>query len=347
MKDDQLRLPPRGVNCWDVFGLPFSSHQSSCSMLQPKMFSWEQIHGDVELWVDVAIEQGLITPKRRDKKYAWLCESRSIVPFFSKLYSLDEEGNMFVNGITPILRDMIDEYDGIFTCDKDLVKLHDKIHFCFAGSTLPWTYKEHMEVNEKRHFCSFVASCKNMCKGHALRHELYELIKGLGEPSEDNPNPPVHCMGSITGRPFDWEPGCHQKNYQGNRGGWHCKSQSLKYFPYSIVMENDRYPSYFTEKITDCFATGTVPIYWGAPDIGDYFDMKGIIQVNSVDEIMDTIFKVWDNNIHQPESGYAIMNKMDYLMRLEAIRNNYHKTLFLESPDDMLYRRISELGSNK
>ena len=49
---------------------------------------------------------------------------------------------------------------------------------------------------------------------------------------------------------------------------------------FSIAIENSRNGCYFTEKILDCFTTRTVPIYWGCPDIGDYFDMNVIITFN-------------------------------------------------------------------
>ena len=44
---------------WDVIGAPFSGHQSSCSNLKPKMFDWEDVELDVELWIDASIEEGL------------------------------------------------------------------------------------------------------------------------------------------------------------------------------------------------------------------------------------------------------------------------------------------------
>lgn len=316
---------------WQVNGMPFSPHQSSCSNRKPMMFSWEDIDGDVELWIDDTIEIGLTTEKRRAKKYAWLCESRSIIPFFSNFYSLDEKGNMVVDGITPILQDIIDEYDGIFTCDKDLVKLHDKIHFCFAGSTLPWVSKENWDMHRKDELCSFISSNKNLCKGHQKRHDVHDMLKNeFREPTEDNPYPPVHVFGSITGKILGHQPGCH---LAGGSEKWHDKFDALDRFTYSIVIENDVYPSYFTEKLTDCFVTGTVPIYWGAPDIGDYFDTGGMFLVNSVDEIKGLL-----------EYFHTDMNyKKEYMSRLSYLRNNFHKVTFMESPDDMLYRKITQL----
>jgi len=56
---------------------------------------------------------------------------------------------------------------------------------------------------------------------------------------------------------------------------------------YHIAIENTSMNNYFTEKLIDCFQTLTVPIYYGADNIGEFFNVDGIIQVNSVDEIVE------------------------------------------------------------
>lgn len=61
---------------------------------------------------------------------------------------------------------------------------------------------------------------------------------------------------------------------------------------YSICIENIREYDYFTEKIIDSFATYTVPVYFGCPNIADYFDMDGIVIVNSLQEIIDVLPKL-------------------------------------------------------
>ena len=43
--------------------------------------------------------------------------------------------------------------------------------------------------------------------------------------------------------------------------------------------------NWITEKVIDCFATKTIPIYYGAPNIGDFFNKDGIIVFNSIDEL--------------------------------------------------------------
>jgi hypothetical protein len=55
------------------------------------------------------------------------------------------------------------------------------------------------------------------------------------------------------------------------------KEEGLVDYMFSVAIENASYESYFTEKIQDCFATGTIPIYYGSPDIGKFFNPKGII----------------------------------------------------------------------
>ena len=51
----------------------------------------------------------------------------------------------------------------------------------------------------------------------------------------------------------------------------------------SIAIENASLDGYFTEKINDCFITLTMPIYYGAPDIENYFPDKAMIRMEELD----------------------------------------------------------------
>jgi hypothetical protein len=77
---------------------------------------------------------------------------------------------------------------------------------------------------------------------------------------------------------------------------------------FSVTIENDEYETYWSEKILDCFACGTIPVYHGAPDIGDYFNMDGII-------LLTDDFKVSDLT---PELYYS---------KMDAIKDNFERTL--------------------
>ena len=59
---------------------------------------------------------------------------------------------------------------------------------------------------------------------------------------------------------------------------------------FSIAIENASCKTYFTEKLLDCFATGTIPVYYGAPNIGDYFNKNGIIDLSEEFDVSDEIY---------------------------------------------------------
>lgn len=48
------------------------------------------------------------------------------------------------------------------------------------------------------------------------------------------------------------------------------KHEILAKYKFALCFENSIYPGYISEKIFDCFVTGTVPIYWGASDVTKY-----------------------------------------------------------------------------
>lgn len=77
---------------------------------------------------------------------------------------------------------------------------------------------------------------------------------------------------------------------------------------FHISIENNCETNYFTEKICDCFATYTVPIYIGCPNIGDYFDLDGIIIARDHQHMIELI------NALTPD---------DYWRRLPALRANF------------------------
>ena len=61
-----------------------------------------------------------------------------------------------------------------------------------------------------------------------------------------------------------------------------------------ITMENSKNNNYITEKILEGFAANTIPVYWGANNIGDYFNKDRFINVASfdIDDINEAIDKI-------------------------------------------------------
>ena len=56
---------------------------------------------------------------------------------------------------------------------------------------------------------------------------------------------------------------------------------------FHITIESSTIPNYFSEKLIDALITKTVPIYWGCPNIGDFFDARGMIIVDSETDVVE------------------------------------------------------------
>jgi hypothetical protein len=77
---------------------------------------------------------------------------------------------------------------------------------------------------------------------------------------------------------------------------------------FNIAIENTAQEDYFSEKIIDCFMTETVPIYLGCPNIGDYFDTRGIIIITSLDDLKKKLNMVTPQ-IYEKMKPYILENK--------------------------------------
>jgi len=67
------------------------------------------------------------------------------------------------------------------------------------------------------------------------------------------------------------------------------KLTGLRHYAFSIAMENVQENHYFSEKLIDCILTETVPIYWGCPGISDYFDLRGMITFQTLEELQGVL----------------------------------------------------------
>ncbi|MBE7178327.1 MAG: hypothetical protein INR69_18145 [Mucilaginibacter polytrichastri] len=61
------------------------------------------------------------------------------------------------------------------------------------------------------------------------------------------------------------------------------KWNALAPYKYSIAIENNAINGYFSEKLTECFLSHTMPVYAGAPDIDQYFDKDALCIINPDD----------------------------------------------------------------
>jgi len=146
------------------------------------------------------------------------------------------------------------EFDYVFTHEKTLLDREENYKFIpFGGCWIPEDERIMPEYKDK--MVSIISSQKNSLRGHNMRHET---IRRFGSALN------VYGRGYS---PVDSKLTVHKD-----------------YF-FSVVIENCKRDYWFTEKLIDSLILGCMPIYWGCPSIGDFFDIDGIIVVDTIEDI--------------------------------------------------------------
>ncbi|MEK0164222.1 hypothetical protein VWX35_18335 [Phaeobacter sp. A36a-5a] len=164
----------------------------------------------------------------------------------------------------------------VFSYNEDLLAGIGNGLFLPFGTT--WVPEWQELAIEKRADLSIIASAKRDHPGHKLRHDVVEHLRCS--------TPEVAILG---------------RGYQ----PFETKSDGLAPYRYSVVIENVRERNYFSEKLIDAILCETVPIYWGCPNISDFFDPAGMIICSTGEEIRAAI---------------AMISQDDYTARLPTLR---------------------------
>jgi hypothetical protein len=169
----------------------------------------------------------------------------------------------------------------IFTHNKELLDLDGRFKWCPAQGF--WIKES--KIYEKSKIISMISSNKEFTEGQKNRLKWVERLKDQIDVYGRGINPIEN------------------------------KEEGLCDYMFSVVIENGIYESYFTEKILDCFATGTIPVYLGSPDIQNYFNMDGIILLSDEFDVSEEI----------------------YYSKLNAIRDNLERIKDIEVLEDFIY----------
>ena len=161
-------------------------------------------------------------------KFIWLLESREII---GEQYKWIEDNYDFVAS----------RVDGIFTADQRLTEEagpDGKFLYCISNAA-PWVMDRDPYYSQKKKLVSMIASNKGYTEGH--RRRLRVVQKFVDKFGQDD----LYGWGLTHELPLKE------------------KSRGLREYMFSFACENANYPTYFTEKLTDCFACGTIPVYYG------------------------------------------------------------------------------------
>jgi hypothetical protein len=202
-------------------------------------------------------------------------------------------------------------YSYVFTYHQEILDNNPKSRFFLGNST--WVGPRGAE--NKRFAVSTVVGGKTavMRPGYDIRHELWRREKQITIPKEfylssENKFPD----GEYASHPFILKD----------------VKQPMFDCMFHIAIENVYLNNHFTEKLIDCFYTHTIPIHWGTPNIGDYFNKDGMFEVNNLDEMV------------------AVCNSLTpgiYQSKLEVIEENYQRVLEHTNYVESLRRTIKSI----
>ena len=167
-----------------------------------------------------------------------------------------------------------EQYDLILTSDDEILRNCGNAVLFPYGTT--WLNKGHINhpdglgvydesldelCSDKKFEVSFLCSVPNRnIEGYDIRRSFWDSKDKISMPK---------CFYSSTRNPIE--------------GGELLPDDDKKHLfnsQFHVVIESSCVKNYFTEKLIDAMITKTVPIYWGCPNIGEFFDMRGMILVD-------------------------------------------------------------------
>ena len=192
--------------------------------------------------------------------------------------------------------EVANQYEYVFTHDSQLLAVLDNARPILWGGV--WCRSENPK---KTKLISMTSSDKEMCELHKERKRIARKYKDK-----------IDVYGTID-------------------GGNYCDPiDTLENYMYSVVIENYIDNIWFTEKLLNCFATKTIPIYYGARDIDNYFDEHGIIHCDNINDV-----EFYINDILDHPSGWKEYYDM---WQKDIIEKNYELSKQYEKFDEWLYR---------
>jgi len=215
-----------------------------------------------------------------------------------------------IEWLTNVVNKHKDFYTYVFTYNQNLLETNDKavLFLCIK------TWINNYEFPLKKFGISTLVGGKTHpdLEGYELRHKLWDRKLEINTPRD---------FYLSSHYPYQFG------NYKKNKVLGDDKSVMFDN-QYHIAIENKLIINAFSEKLIDCFQTKTIPIHYGCPNIGNFFNLDGILVVNNIDEIINIC------NSLTPEY---------YESKINAIEDNYYRSMKYVSQTEILDRTLNEL----
>ena len=143
-------------------------------------------------------------------------------------------------------------FDYVLTSNRYFADNKNWLWYPHGGSWIDFSL---WGLHEKKKDVSLILSEKKSMRGHQLRHGIVERF------------------GSLITDLYGYE----DKRIR--------KFDGVAPYRFSVIIESEKAPGFFNEKLIDCFSVGTIPIYWGCTDLERFFDLDGVVEVESFEDV--------------------------------------------------------------
>lgn len=154
------------------------------------------------------------------------------------------------------------------------------------------------KVNNRDKFCNFIYSNGNADK---KREEFYNLLSKYKK--IDSGGRYLNNIGKAVGDKYEF-----QKQYK-----------------FSIAFENSSSIGYTTEKLIEAKAAGTIPVYWGNPEIATEFNSKSFINCHEYENFNEVIEEI--KRVDADEELYKSYLKEPFSIEKNDIVKEFDKKL--------------------
>jgi len=168
----------------------------------------------------------------------------------------------------------VKKYKFFFHC----IVTHDKESFVYHGNksiflpiAAPTLQPVSLKIGKRKKLCTYLYnSRKEMTEGHRIRRNFADIASNFDDK--------CHIFSTKFGL---------------------SKSEFMFDTYFAIVIQNSRKDWYFSDQILDCFACGVVPIYYGSKGYKEFFDERGVIEINDLGELQTILSNLTDSSYYE------------------------------------------------
>lgn len=206
-------------------------------------------------------------------------------------------------------------YDLILTYNNEV--LSQCPNAVFFSNNGVWTQES--DTSQKKFAVSFLASAKTMCIGHKFRVATFNALQKEIQKGFAPRVPPAIPITMHMSPPYLPD-----------------KRSMLVPFQYAISIQNSQQHSYFSEILLDCFATKTIPVFWGCANISQYFNSDGILSFSDA-SCDDTTAESLINILTSLKPDFYYSEKVQ-----AAMEENYQKAIAYQDRIGLLVKAITD-----